>query len=298
MRDARDPFKSALSATAASVDDALGQRLAGLDAPARLSDAMSYAILAGGKRLRPFLLIECARLFDLEPPRALPAALALECLHTYSLVHDDLPAMDDDAMRRGKPTVHVAFDEATAILAGDGLLTLAFQILAEPATHADPAIRADLVAGLAHAAGTNGMIGGQMLDLAYESVSRSAEDIAAMQAKKTGALFQFACWAGATLAGAGKADILRLESYAEAFGRAFQITDDLLDIRGDAKTMGKDAGKDASRGKATLVGIKGVEAARSEAGRLIAKAEAALEPYGETAGNLVGLARFVLERRQ
>jgi len=298
MRDARDPFKSALSATAASVDDALGQRLAGLEAPARLGEAMSYAILAGGKRLRPFLLIECAGLFGLAPPHALPAALALECLHTYSLVHDDLPAMDDDAMRRGKPTVHVAFDEATAILAGDGLLTLAFQILAEPATHADPAIRADLVAGLAHAAGTNGMIGGQMLDLDYESASRSAEDIAAMQAKKTGALFQFACWAGATLAGAGQDDIRRLETYAEAFGRAFQITDDLLDIRGNAQTMGKDAGKDASRGKATLVGIKGAEAARSEAGRLIDKAEAALEPFGETAGNLVGLAQFVLERRQ
>jgi len=298
MRDARNPFQTALSATAASLDAALGRRLDGLDAPARLGAAMSHAILAGGKRLRPFLLIECAGLFGMASARAMPAAVALECLHTYSLVHDDLPAMDDDAMRRGKPTVHVVYDEATAILAGDGLLTLAFQILAEPATHDDPAIRADLVAGLAHAAGTSGMIGGQMLDLAYESASRSAEDIAAMQAKKTGALFQFACWAGATLAGADEADILRLEIYAEAFGRAFQITDDLLDIEGNARTMGKDAGKDASRGKATLVGIKGAEEARSEAGRLIAAAEAALKPYGKAAANLVGLAQYVLERRR
>jgi len=298
MRDASNQLQSAMAATTASLNAALGQRLAGLDAPSRLGAAMSHAILAGGKRVRPYLLIECAGLFGMGLPQAMPAALALECLHTYSLVHDDLPAMDDDAMRRGKPTVHKAFDEATAILAGDGLLTLAFQILAEPATHADPAVRADLVAGLAHAAGASGMIGGQMLDLAYESAPHSTEDIAAMQAMKTGALFQFACWAGATLAGAGQADIVRLETYAEAFGRAYQITDDLLDIEGNAQTMGKDTGKDAERGKATLVGIKGAEEARSEASRLIVSAKTALKPYGNKAGNLVALAWHVLERRR
>lgn len=298
MRKARDTLQTALSATAAGLDAALRERLLDFDAPSRLGAAMRYALLAGGKRLRPFLLIECAGLFGTSSSEALPAALAVECLHTYSLVHDDLPAMDDDAIRRGKPSVHVAFDEATAILAGDGLQALAFQILAEPATHTDPAIRADLVVGLAHASGAAGMAGGQALDLAFESTSPGASDIAAMQAMKTGALFGFACWAGGTLAGADQADILRLETYAEAFGRAFQITDDLLDTEGSAAAMGKDAGKDASRGKATLVGTQGAEAARSEAGRLISHAETALKPYGTKAGNLVALAWHLLERRR
>ena len=298
MRNPRNDLKSVLSATAAGLDVALGRRLADLVAPAPLGDAMGHAIVGGGKRLRPFVLIQCAGLFGMKAEDAMPAAVALECLHTYSLVHDDLPAMDDDAVRRGKPTVHMAFDEATAILAGDGLLTLAFQILGEPATHADPAVRADLVVGLATAAGASGMVGGQMLDLALENQTPETEEITAMQAMKTGALFRFAAWAGGTLAGAGQRDLLHLENYAQALGRAYQITDDLLDTEGNAGAMGKGAGKDAARGKATLVGVQGPQAARTEARRLIADAEAALKPYGDKAGNLVALAWHVLERRR
>lgn len=298
MRQARTNLDTALTATAGLIDTALRQRFADLAAPPPLGEAMSHAILAGGKRLRPFLLIECAGLFGVEPEKALPAALALECLHTYSLVHDDLPAMDDDDLRRGQPTVHKVYDDATAILAGDALLTMAFQILSDPETHEDGEVRADLVSGLAHAAGACGMVGGQMLDVAFENQTPEPEAIAAMQAMKTGALFQFACWAGGTLARAEDADVLRLETFAEAFGRAFQITDDLLDKEGNADAMGKSAGKDAARSKATLVDVHGTEAARTEAGRLITHAETALKPFGDRASNLVALAWHLLERQQ
>jgi farnesyl diphosphate synthase len=287
---------TALGANAARLDAALDARLARLDAPARLKAAMRHAVLAGGKRLRPFLVIECAGLFEVPAEAALPTAEALECLHTYSLVHDDLPAMDDDDLRRGAPTVHKAFDEATAILAGDALLTLAFAILAAEETHPEPAVRTALVVDLARAAGAAGMAGGQMLDLAYEREAPSAADIAAMQAMKTGALFRFAARAGGLL-GASDADGLAgLDVYASAFGKAFQITDDLLDATGDAEAMGKAAGKDAGRGKATMVDRLGAKAARVEAGRLVAEAEAALAPYGARATLLRGLARHLVDR--
>lgn len=296
MCPAPDTLDSALSATAAMVDAELRKRLAQISAPSPLGQAMAHALLAGGKRLRPFLLIECAGLFGKSSVDVLPAAIALECLHTYSLVHDDLPAMDDDDMRRGKPTVHKAFDEATAILAGDGLLTLAFQILGEAETHPNPETRADLVVELAKAAGASGMVGGQMLDLSYESQSPSQTDIATMQGMKTGALFHFACWAGGRMAGASAADQTNLASFARAFGRAFQITDDLLDAEGDAVQMGKSAGKDAARGKATLVGTSGAGEARAQARNLIDEAKAALAPYGNKATNLTALAEHLLHR--
>lgn len=289
-------LQTALASVAEIVNAGLGSRLDRMAAPSPLGEAMRHAVLAGGKRLRPYLLIECAGLYGVAPKAALPAALALECLHTYSLVHDDLPAMDDDDVRRGQPTVHRAFDEATAILAGDGLLTLAFEILAEPETHSDPGVRIELISGLARAAGGAGMVGGQMLDLAYESQAPGPENIAAMQGMKTGALFHFACVAGGILGGASPRDRFALAAYAGAFGRAFQITDDLLDTVGNAAAMGKRAGKDAARGKATLVGDGCVADARAEATRLIGAAESALEPFGERAEKLVALARHLLRR--
>ncbi|MCS0504091.1 polyprenyl synthetase family protein [Ancylobacter mangrovi] len=271
---------------------------------ARLAAAMRHAALAGGKRLRPFLLVESAALFGVPRAAALPAAAALECVHCYSLVHDDLPAMDDDDLRRGQPTVHRAFDDATAILAGDALLTLAFDILAREDAAAEPAIRIALVAGLARAAGGAGMVGGQMLDLAaegrFENGARSplaAPEIERLQAMKTGALLDFACAAGAIL---GSADAERrqcLARYSHALGRAFQIADDLLDVEGDAGTVGKRVGKDAAAGKATLIDSLGIDGARLELERLVGEAEAALSVFGSAATLLAEAARFVANRR-
>lgn len=262
-----------------------------------LGEAMRYAALGGGKRLRPFLLIESARLFGIPEERAMPAACALECVHCYSLVHDDLPAMDDDAIRRGRPTLHLAFDEATAILAGDALLTLAFEILSDPATHSDPAIRAELVLSLAKASGWRGMALGQALDLSPERQGFGPEEIAKMQALKTGALFRFACATGATLGQAGPRDREALLAYAAAFGQAFQLADDLLDAEGDAAALGKAVAKDEARGKATLVALLGVETARAHLARLVAEAETALSPFGAKAKTLIETAHFVAERR-
>ncbi|MGO8841217.1 MAG: polyprenyl synthetase family protein [Methyloceanibacter sp.] len=263
---------------------------------ARLSEAMRYAVLGGGKRLRPFLLIEAARLFGVAEEAALDAAAALECVHGYSLVHDDLPAMDDDAVRRGRPTTHIAFGEATAILAGDALLTLAFEILSRRSVHEDASVRVELIALLAQAAGAKGMVGGQALDLAAEGQSVGAIEVARMQAMKTGALFQFACVAGAVL---GHADALAraaLTAYASAFGQAFQLADDLLDALGDAVAVGKAVAKDASRGKATLVALLGIEAAGARLAALIEDAEASLAPFGDRADGLKEAARFIAER--
>jgi farnesyl diphosphate synthase len=263
----------------------------------RLAESMRYAALGGGKRLRPFLLISSAKLFGVREDEALPAACALECIHCYSLVHDDLPAMDDDALRRGRPTVHIAFDEATAILAGDGLLTLAFEIVSDPHHGTDPAVRSELALLLAKAAGWQGMVLGQALDLAAERQSFSREETAAMQALKTGALFRFACEAGAVLGHADSSERAALLVYAKAFGQAFQLADDLLDAEGDAKALGKAVAKDAGRGKATLVALLGVEAAKDRLGALVAEAEAALAPFGARAGMLKDIARFVATRR-
>lgn len=264
---------------------------------ARLVEAMRYAVLGGGKRLRPYLLVESARLFGVEEEDALSAAAALECVHCYSLVHDDLPSMDDDKVRRGRPTVHIAFDEAIAILAGDALLTLAFDILARPETHPSPEVRVELAGLLATAAGADGMAGGQALDLADERQAMGAMEVAEMQAMKTGALFAFACDAGAALGRADATAREALKAYATAFGQAFQLADDLLDAEGDAAAMGKAVAKDASRGKATLVALLGVETARARLKALVADAELALAPFGERAANLKEAARFVATRR-
>ena len=264
---------------------------------ARLIEAMRYAALGGGKRLRPFLLIESARLFGVAEEEALNAAAALECVHCYSLVHDDLPCMDDDKMRRGRPTAHIAFGEATAILAGDALLTLAFDILSEPRTHPEPGVRVALIGLLAKAAGVGGMAGGQALDLAAEGQSLGPMEVARMQAMKTGALFNFACDAGAVLGGADEVARGALAAYASAFGQAFQLADDLLDAEGDAAAMGKAAAKDAGRGKATLVALLGADAARARLEALVDDAEAALAPFGARALTLKQAARFIASRR-
>lgn len=256
--------------------------------------AMRYA-LRGGKGLRGFLVLESARLCGVGEDRALAAAASVEALHAYSLVHDDLPAMDDDDLRRGQPTVHVKWDEATAILAGDALQTLAFELLTDPAL--GPAeLRIALVARLAKASGAEGMVLGQALDIAAESAGRALtlDEITALQAGKTGALIRYAAEAGAVLAGADPAP---LGEYARALGLAFQIHDDLLDVLGDQGATGKRTGKDAGRGKATFVSHLGIEGARARAAALIAEAEAALAPWGERALPLIEAARFTITRQ-
>jgi len=270
--------------------------------PPRLMAAMRHAMLGGGKRLRPFLTIETAALFDVPRPRALMAGAALECVHGYSLVHDDLPAMDNDDLRRGRPTVHKAFDEATAILAGDALLTFAFDLAARDDTHPDPAIRVALVAALARAAGLGGMAGGQMLDLAAEgrfagTAPLQPADIERLQAMKTGALLVHACEAGAILGGADATQRAAIKQYGTLIGRAFQIADDLLDVEGDAVTLGKQTGKDAAAGKATLVAALGIDGARQQLAALVRDAQAALAPFGDSAATLRDAARFIAERK-
>ena len=270
--------------------------------PARLLDAMRYASLGGGKRFRPFLVVECAALLDVARENSLMAAAALECVHCYSLVHDDLPAMDDDDLRRGRPTTHKAFDEATAILAGDGLLTFAFDILSRPQTHPDAEVRLKLTSALARAAGLGGMVGGQMLDLAAEGrFDRSPpalgeQDVKTLQAMKTGALLRYACLAGAILGKAGASKSNALERYGSALGEAFQIADDLLDLEGDPATVGKATGKDAAAHKATLVGVLGTAPAKRRLEALVAEAQAALSPFGADAEVLKAAARFVATR--
>ncbi|MQT13548.1 polyprenyl synthetase family protein [Segnochrobactrum spirostomi] len=291
-----------LAAIAARAEASLADCLAGRGnslalAPERLSAAMAHGTLAGGKRFRPFLLVECARLFGHEEEAALPAAAAIEVLHCYSLIHDDLPAMDDDDLRRGRPTVHRAYDEATAILAGDALLTLAFEILADPATDPDPAVRIALSLRLARAAGAGGMVGGQMLDLAAEGRSLSEAEIRRLQAMKTGALITAACAMGAELGRAPAEDVARIVRYGDLIGLAFQLADDLLDVEATAETAGKRTGKDAERGKATLVSIHGAAWARGELDRLVAEAQSLLAPYGAAADTLAAAARFVADRR-
>ncbi|WP_321389156.1 farnesyl diphosphate synthase [Emcibacter sp.] len=262
----------------------------------RVMEAMKYALMAGGKRMRPFLVMSGAKLFSVSERSALQVAAAVECAHTYSLIHDDLPCMDDDDMRRGQPSVHKKFDEATAVLAGDALLTLAFEILADERTHADPRVRVELVSAFAKALGANGMVGGQMFDLVAENRDLDQFSITRMQNMKTGALIVFSCEAGAIL---GKADERRrnaLRGYAHDLGLAFQIVDDLLDREGDSEELGKTAGKDEDAGKATLVSLLGVERARTQAEMLIAQAVEHLEIFGEKADVLRSLAHFVIHR--
>jgi farnesyl diphosphate synthase len=294
----QDDLEAALRATAQAVDSALDSLLpqpSGLHG--RAQEAMRYAVFAGGKRLRPFLVLQTAALYGADPAGAMRAACAIEALHTYSLVHDDLPAMDDDDLRRGQPTTHRKFDEATAILAGDGLLTLAFELLGEPATHPSGSVRADLVVRLAKAAGSDGMIGGQMIDIEAPNRELGPDQVIELQQKKTGALFEFSCLAGGVLGGASAAELERLLSYAQDFGLAFQVSDDLIDVLSTAETAGKQVGKDAAAGKATLVSLWGVERAQAEAERLAERASAAISGTGEAARLLRALPFYLIDRR-
>lgn len=265
--------------------------------PENLRAAMYYAVLNGGKRLRPFLVVESALLLGGDKQAALRVAAALECVHCYSLVHDDLPAMDDDDLRRGKPTVHIAFDEATAILAGDSLLTYAFDIIAADETKLPDQSKVALTLALARAAGLGGMAGGQALDLAAEKNAPGEPGIVTLQAMKTGALIRFACEAGAIVAGAPSDDRKRLRAFGEKIGLAFQLADDLLDLTSDAATMGKATGKDAGRGKGTLVGLHGIDWAEARLAEHVREAEALLSPYAERSAILAEAARFIAGRK-
>jgi farnesyl diphosphate synthase len=269
--------------------------------PTRLIEAMRYATLGGGKRLRPFLTVETARALGRTDKGPRRAGAAMECIHAYSLIHDDLPSMDDDDLRRGRPTTHRAFDEATAILAGDALQTLAFEILADPATDASAGVRVALCLGLARAAGLAGMVGGQMLDIDAErrTAPHSVEEIGRLQAMKTGALLKFSVEAGAILAGAGASARAALGVYGRAIGAAFQIADDLLDVESDAATLGKRAGKDAEQNKATLVRALGLVGARRERDRLVEEAISAVDAAGVgLEGDVLrATARFVAKRK-
>jgi farnesyl diphosphate synthase len=309
MKNDTARFTDRLAATARDIETLLDRLLspAALSSetarPPRLVAAMRHGALDGGKRLRPFLVVEAAALFDVDRAGALMAGAALELIHCYSLVHDDLPAMDNDDLRRGRPTVHKAFDDATAILAGDALLTLAFDVMARAEVHADAAVRTALVLELARASGLGGMAGGQMLDLAAEGrfdsrrAALSENEIITLQAMKTGALIRFACNAGAILGKADNATRTSIARYGSAIGQAFQIADDLLDVEGDAKTLGKAAGKDAAAGKATLVATLGVDRARARLNELVAEANAALAPFGSKSDMLRATARFIAERK-
>ena len=279
------------------VDAALDHALPSPErAPRRLHATMRYAVLNGGKRMRPLLVVAACDLFHVDRERALRVALAIECIHVYSLIHDDMPCMDDDDMRRGKPTVHKLFDEATAVLAGDSLHALAFQILAEPATHEDPFARCELVIALAEASGPVGMAGGQMMDLVAEHELYDLNGVTRLQQLKTGALIGFCLEAGAIMGRIPDAQRTPLRGYARDLGLAFQIADDLLDVEGSSAKTGKAVGKDAAAGKATFVSLLGVERARTQATMLIDQAITHLQHFGEEADLLRAIARFAIER--
>lgn len=283
---------------AAFLDTRLGRRDAGdtFAWPEKLRAAMRHGVLNGGKRLRPFLLMETARLLGGNADSALYAAASLECIHCYSLIHDDLPAMDDDSLRRGQPTVHIAFDQATAILAGDALLTLAFELIADPAHSLGPQARVDLVGRLARAAGAGGMVGGQVLDLAAENSQPGETEILTLQAMKTGALLRYACEAGAVIAGANDEIITKMSIFGGHVGLAFQLADDLLDATADPQTVGKATGKDASRNKGTFLALHGLEATRARCAELIDEANALLAPFGAEAEVLKSAAKYIAHR--
>ncbi|MDD3669506.1 MAG: polyprenyl synthetase family protein [Alphaproteobacteria bacterium] len=290
-------MKDKLAETRALMDGALDKLLPMPAGPERrVVEAMRYSLLGGGKALRPFLVLSVADMLGLDRKQAVPIACALEMVHTYSLIHDDLPAMDNDTLRRGRPTNHVQFGEATAILAGDGLLTQAFEVLADaPALSADKKVK--LIRALAAGAGAHGMIGGQMLDLLGEKTTLNRVEIERMQMMKTGALLRYACLAGAWAAGADTRTEEALTRYADAIGLLFQITDDLLDITGDNAVMGKTLGKDAAAGKSTFVSLMGMDGARQFAADLAARAKDALAPFGAAADILREAADFIVERK-
>ncbi|WP_407656313.1 polyprenyl synthetase family protein [Insolitispirillum peregrinum] len=298
-----EALKAALTDKSAGVAEMLQHLLPEVaETESRLFDAMRYSTMNGGKRLRPFLVLTTAEMFHVAPSSALRAAAAVEMIHCYSLVHDDLPAMDNDDLRRGKPTCHKQFDEATAILAGDGLLTRAFEVLAHPATHSDPAVRSQLVLDLAQAAGPHGMVGGQMVDMLAErdEAVRAGLDVAAitrMHQMKTGRMIAFSCMAGATLGKAPAQLRQALQAYAHDLGLCFQIVDDLLDVEGSADEMGKTIGKDQAAGKITFVSLLGLERARDQARLLADQAVQHLKPFDAEADLLRDVAAYVLDRR-
>jgi farnesyl diphosphate synthase len=291
-------LQAALAAQGEAVTRVLDEMLAPVEGPrGRVIEAMRYSALGGGKRLRPFLVCESARLFEVPQVRALRVAAAIEMVHCYSLIHDDLPAMDDSALRRGRATAHVAFDEATAILAGDGLLTEAFAVLADARTHDKAAVRIALVAALAAASGAAGMVGGQMIDISPERSALDLDGISHLQSLKTGALIRFSCEAGALLAEAAAAEREALVAYAQDLGLAFQIADDILDAESTPEALGKPTGQDANLGKATFVGQLGIREARGKAQGLVESACARLDIFGEKADLLRQTAAFVVARR-
>ena len=291
-------FATALNSSAEAVNAQLEALLPAAEGPEhRLLSAMRYSTLAGGKRLRAFLVLSSADLFEVDRRHALRVAAAVELVHTYSLVHDDLPAMDDDGLRRGLPTAHIEFDEATAILSGDALLTLAFEILADEATHARASIRCELIRSLAAAAGCRGMVAGQMIDVDFENAEADVATITRLQQLKTGALIAFSCESGAILGQAHGSSRHALHAYAHDLGLAFQIVDDLLDAEGDAAELGKAAGKDEEAGKATFVSLMGVDRARMQARMLANQASSHLDPFEGRDEVLRDVADFVIERR-
>jgi farnesyl diphosphate synthase len=267
--------------------------------PKRLIEAMRYSSLGGGKRLRPFLVVESAAVFGVPRSAALMAGAALECIHCYSLIHDDLPAMDNSDLRRGRPTLHKAYDDATAILAGDALLTIAFDIITRDEIHRDAGVRLALTRALARASGVGGMAGGQMLDLAGEGRfgDREPVNVARLQQMKTGALLRFGCIAGAILGQSSDKEYQALDDFGRALGEAFQIADDLLDVEGDAAALGKQTGQDAALGKTTFVTQLGIEGAKQRVRDLLARADAALSLFGSKGDVLRAAARFVAERK-
>jgi farnesyl diphosphate synthase len=296
------PASQTLAEAMAGVAEDVEQALDGLlylpEGPeARLTEAMRYATLGGGKRMRAFLVMEGAALFNVDRVQAARVAASVEMMHAYSLIHDDLPAMDDDDLRRGKPSTHLAFDEATAILAGDALQARAFEVLADPETHSRAEARCELVAALGAAAGARGMAGGQMIDMLAEGQDLSEAEIIRLQALKTGRLIQYSAEAGAILGGASVTQRHLMAAYGRDLGAAFQIADDLLDATGTAEEIGKTAGKDAEAGKATLVAVLGAERARAQAELLAEQAAGHLETFGAGASVLRQLAAFVVARR-
>jgi farnesyl diphosphate synthase len=291
-------FRSSIDFTALAVERAMDRLLPrGSDPEARLFEAMRYSVLGGGKRLRAFFVMSGATMFGVASHAALRVAAAVEFVHAYSLIHDDLPAMDDDDFRRGQPSCHKRFDEATAILAGDALQALAFEVLAQEDTHGDPAVRVQLVLGLAQAVGPHGMVAGQMVDMEAEGKSLSMGQITRLQRLKTGALISFACSAGAILAKASEPARHALIAYAHDVGLAFQIADDLLDVEGRQEDIGKTPGKDAATGKATFVSLLGLERARDQASLLADQAGRHLDMFGDKAELLKQAARYVVDRR-
>lgn len=297
-REASISLQEQLTETVEALNKTISRLLPETDLPeAPLFEAMRYGTLNGGKRLRPFLVIQSAKLFNVDPKRSRRVAAALEFVHCYSLIHDDLPAMDNADLRRGKPSAHKAFDEATAILAGDALLTLAFEVLSDSETHEDPRVRIELVSALAQASGGHGLCGGQMLDLIGERSSFDLGTISRLQRMKTGKLMSFACEAGAILGKAGEPQKKALLNYANDLGLAFQVTDDILDVESNVTVLGKDTNKDSQAGKATFVSTMGKEQAKSRAEMLVAQAKRHLAIFEGRAEMLEDLADYVLKRR-